>query len=405
MALASGIAKSVAYKKETTFGVPATGTGGQYVRRVSADFNLSKETYQSDEIRTDLQIADFRHGVRSVEGTISGEVSAGSYSDFMGSALAKTFVAGTPSALGSTTIAAGTGATAGMWTITRTTGSWLTDGAKAGTVIKLVGFNANNIGKNLLIVTTDSATKITVIALNGSNLTTETVASAGTYTFAGKRTFAPETAHTDDSYTIEQWFSDIGQSEVYAGCKVNSMSLALPATGLATVDFGFVGQNLAQTGTTQRLTNPTAQGTNGVFAAVNGALLVDGKVVTLVTGLNINLNRNITSEAVVGSNIKPELYEGRITVDGDFSTLFQDRTFSDAFNNESEIALVVALTASNTPDADFITIALPRIKLSSDTKDDGEKGLVAQNSFQALKGSGANGFEATTIQIVDSAAK
>ena len=79
-------------------------------------------------------------------------------------------------------------------------------------------------------------------------------------------------------------------------------------------------------------------------------------------------------------------------------------TFFDYFNNESEISLVVALTENNLGTSNFMTFTLPRIKLSSDTKDDGEKGIVSQNSFQALKGSGANGLEATTIQIQDSAA-
>ena len=105
MATASGIAKRVTYKKETTFGTLAGATGGQVIRRVSSDFNLSKETYQSEEIRTDYQIADFRHGVRSVEGNISGELSCGTYSDFMASAVSRNFTAITPSALGSTTIA------------------------------------------------------------------------------------------------------------------------------------------------------------------------------------------------------------------------------------------------------------------------------------------------------------
>ena len=64
--------------------------------------------------------------------------------------------------------------------------------------------------------------------------------------------------------------------------------------------------------------------------------------------------------------------------------------------------MVVALTENSLPNSGFMTFTLPRIKLSTDTKDDGEKGIVAQNSFQALKGSGANGFQATTIMIQDS---
>lgn len=397
MATASGINKVVAYKKETTFGQLPIATGAQYLRRVTSDFNLTKETYQSEEVRQDYQIVDFRHGVRSVEGTISGELSAGAYADFLASAVARNWTAATPTALGSTTIAA----SSNFYTITRTTGSWLTDGVCVGNVIRLAGFAAGNITKNLMIVAL-TATVATVLVLNGSTLTAETVASGGTYTSTGKTTYVPSTGHTDDSYTVEQWFSDIGQSEVTTGNKVNTVGIALPATGLTTIDFGFMGQDLKQTGTSQYFTTPTAQGTNGIFAAVNGALIVNGAPVAIVTSLNININRNMTSEAVVGSNIHPEIYEGRILVDGDFSTLFQDRTFSDYFKNETEISLVVALTENNLPNSGFMTFTLPRIKLSTDTKDDGEKGIVAQNSFQALKGTGANGFQATTIMIQDS---
>ena len=397
MATASGINKIVSYKKETVFGTLPAASGAQTIRRVSSNFNLTKETYQSEEIRPDYQMQDFRHGVRAVEGTISGELSSGAYSDFLASALARNWTAATPSALGSTTIAV----VSSTYTITRTTGSYLTDGVRVGNVIRLTGFATANNSKNLLIIAL-TATVATVVALNGATLTPETVASGGTYDATGKSTYAPSTGHTDDSYSFEAWYSDIGQSEVFVGNKVNTVGIALPATGLTTVELGFMGQDLKQRGTTQYFTSPTAPTTNGVFAAVNGALIVNGAVVALVTAANFNINRNMTSEAVVGSNIKPEIYEGRILVDGDLSVLFQDGVFGGYFDAETEISLVLALTANNLTNSDFMAFTIPRIKLSSNTKDDGEKGLVAQNSFQALKGFGTNGFEATTLMIQDS---
>ena len=398
MATASGINKVVSYKKETSFGtLPSPTTGGQTLRRVSSTFNLTKETYQSEEIRTDYQLVDFRHGVRAVEGSISGELSAGTYADFLASALARNWTAATPSALGSTTIAS----VGGTYTITRTTGSWLTDTVRVGNVIRLTGFATANNNVNLLVIAL-TATVATVVALNNVKLTPETVASGGTYKVQGKTTYAPTTGHTDDSYTFEEWYADIGQSEVTVGNKVNTVGIALPATGLTTVDLSFMGQDLAKRGTSQFFTSPTAQNSNGIFAAVNGALIVNGAPVALVTGANFNINRNMTSEAVVGSNIKPEIYEGRIIVDGDFTTLYQDGTFAGYFDNETEISLVVALTANSLPNSEFMSFTIPRLKLSTDTKDDGEKGIVSSNSFQALKGNGANGFEATTLMIQDS---
>jgi len=398
MATASGINKVVSYKKETSFGtLPSPTTGGQTLRRVSSNFNLTKETYQSEEIRTDYQLVDFRHGVRAVEGSISGELSAGTYADFLASALARNWTAATPSALGSTTIAS----VGGTYTITRTTGSWLTDAVRVGNVIRLTGFATANNNVNLLVIAL-TATVATVVALNNVQLTAETVASGGTYTVAGKTTYAPTTGHTDDSYTFEEWYADIGQSEVTVGNKVNTVGIALPATGLTTIDLSFMGQDLKQRGTSQFFTTPSAQNSNGIFAAVNGALIVNGAPVALVTGANFNINRNMTSEAVVGSNIKPEIYEGRIIVDGDFTTLYQDGTFAGYFDDETEISLVVALTANSLPNSEFMSFTIPRLKLSTDTKDDGEKGIVSSNSFQALKGDGANGFEATTLMIQDS---
>ena len=398
MATASGINKVVSYKKETAFGtLPSPTTGGQTIRRVSSNFNLTKETYQSEEIRQDYQLVDMRHGVRSVEGSISGELSAGTYTDFLASALARNWTAATSTALGSTTIAT----VGGTYTITRTTGSWITDPVRVGNVIRLTGFATANNNVNLLIIAL-TATVATVVVLNGFKLTNETVASSGTYKVQGRTTYAPTTGHTDDSYTFEEWYSDIGQSEVTVGNKVNTVGIALPATGLTTVDISFMGQDLAKRGTSQFFTNPTAQNSNGIFAAVNGALIVNGAPVALVTGANFNINRNLTSEAVVGSNIKPEIYEGRIVVDGDFTTLYQDGTFSGYFDNETEISLIVALTANSLSNSEFMSFTIPRLKLSTDTKDDGEKGIVSSNSFQALKGNGANGFEATTIMIQDS---
>ena len=398
MATASGINKVVSYKKETSFGtLPSPTTGGQTLRRVSSTFNLTKETYQSEEIRTDYQLVDFRHGVRAVEGSISGELSAGTYADFLASALARNWTAAIPSTLGSTTIAS----VGGTYTITRTTGSWLTDAVRVGNVIRLTGFATANNNVNLLVIAL-TATVATVVALNGIKLTNETVASGGAFVATGKTTYAPTTGHTDDSYTFEEWYADIGQSEVTVGNKVNTVGIALPATGLTTVDLSFMGQDLAKRGTSQFFTTPTAQNSNGIFAAVNGALIVNGAPVALVTGANFNINRNMTSEAVVGSNIKPEIYEGRIIVDGDFTTLYQDGTFAGYFDNETEISLVVALTANSLPNSEFMSFTIPRLKLSTDTKDDGEKGIVSSNSFQALKGFGANGFEATTLMIQDS---
>ncbi len=400
--ISEGIRKVVYYKKESVFGELPGTSGAQTARRVTANFNLNKEVYQSEEIRTDYQIADVRHGVRSVEGSLNGELSPRTYKPFFAAALARDFTVGVGTVGISITIASVTGG----YTITRTTGSFITDGFKIGDVVRLAGANLNtsNVGKNLQIVA-ETALVLTVIVLNNSTLVTQGPIASSDISVVGSKTFAPRTGHTSDSFTFEEFYNDVPRSEVSTGVKVNTIGMQLPATGLTTVDFGFMGQNRKLSGTTQYFVSPAAQGTDSIFAAVNGALIVNGAVQAVVTGLNININRNLSMEPVVGSNITPEIFDGRILVDGEFTAFFTGGTFSDMFDNETETSLIVALTTSNLPDADFMTIVLPRIKINSDSKDDGEKGIVASHSFQALLNfAGGTGVatEGTTIAIQDS---
>jgi hypothetical protein len=183
MPIGKGLTKQVAIKKEATYGVLAGATGSRLMRRVTSNFNLKKETFQSNEIRTDYQMADFRHGVRSVDGTVSGEFSPGSYADLFAAALAKAFVAGVAITGAAITIAA----SGSQYTLTRGAGSYLTDGFKIGDITRITagtGLNADSLNKNLLI-TALTATVATVSVLNTSTLT-PAAGTAVSYSVTGK---------------------------------------------------------------------------------------------------------------------------------------------------------------------------------------------------------------------------
>ena len=401
MTISKGTAKQVGYKKETTFGTIAGNTSGKLLRRVTANFNLMKETYESSEIRTDRQVADFRHGVRSAEGSLNGELSPATYADFMGSVVARDFTAAPTASSLSVTIAA----SGALYTVTRSTGSFLNDGFSVGMVVRLTGagLSVDNVGKNLLVASI-TATELTVSVLNGTTLAAEGPIASVTATATGKVTFVPSTGHTDQSYTVEEWYSDIAQSEVYTGMKVNSVAIQLPATGLSTIDIGFAGKDLTQTGTSQYFSSPTAQNTNGIFAAVNGVMLVQGQPVALVTSADFTIERATENATAVGSNSVADIFTGRVRVTGNLSVYFQDATFRNYFKDETVVSLVMAMTTSTAANADFVTFTIPKVKLGSFSKDDQELGLVASTSFQALLNDVTTaGLPATTIQIQDSA--
>ena len=399
--ISKGSAKTLSYKKETTWGTLAGAVGAKQLRRVTGQLNLKKDSYESAEIRTDRQISDMRHGVRSAEGSLNGELSPSSYSAFMEAILARDFTAGVASTTFSCTIAAGVGS---LWTVTRAAGSFLTDGLNVGNVVSLTGgtLNVANTAKNLLIVAM-TATVLTVRVLNNSVLVAEATVAGVTATVRGKTTYVPQTGHTDTSFTMEEWYSDIAQSEVYTGLKVGSMALKLPATGLVTVDFSMQGKDLAQSGGVQYFTSPTAQGTNGIFASVAGAVVVNGTPVALITSADFSVERALENAVAVGSNSAAEIFTGRIKVTGSLSVYFQDAVFRDYFNNETPVSLLIALTTSDDALADVVSFTLPKVKLGSFEKADAELGITASTSFQALLNSNvAGGLVASTIAVQDS---
>lgn len=403
MPIASGVFKQLAYKAETTWGTVPSASGAQALRRTTSSLDLAKETYQSNEIRPDLQLADFRHGVRSVTGRISGDLSAGTHKDFIAAILKRDFAAVTAIAGASITIA-GSGPT---YTVTRAAGSYLTDGVKIGDVIRLsVGtFNAANINKNLFVVAL-TATVATVIVLNGSALVAEGPIASSTVTVVGKKTYVPTSGHTDKSFAIEHWFSDVAQSEVFSGCKPSACAIALPPTGIATVDWDFMGKDVT-TATSQYFTSPTTATTTGSLAAVNGVVRVGSSTVATITGLTLNIAANFTGDAVVGSNTKPLMSPGRVLVTGQATCYFEDATFRDAFLNETETSILAAFTSDNTAAADFVSFAIPRVKFGGSAKDDGEKGIVQTVPFQALlntAGGTGTSTERTTLSVQDSQA-
>lgn len=403
MALSAGLSKQVAYKVETTFGTLPGASAAQSLRRVQSTLDLSKDTYQSNEIRTDLQISDFRHGVRRVKGGISGELSAKTYADFIAAALKRDFAAVTAITAASVTIA-GSGPT---YTIGRAAGSYLTDGIKIGDVIRLsVGsLNAANLAKNLM-VTAVSALSVSVVVLNASAMVAEGPITGTTITVSGKKTYIPTSGHTDKSFSIEHYYSDLTQSETYRGCKVSKVAVNLPPSGMATISLDFMGQDVT-TASSQYFTSPTAVTTTGVLAAVNGVVRLNGTTVAILTGLSLNIDVGYSGDAVVGSNVVPAMFPGSIKVSGQATAYFQDVTLRDVFLNETEVDLYAAFTSDNTAAADFVAFSLPRIKLGGAGKSDGQGGIIQTLPFTALfnKAGGAGiSTEATTLSVQDSAA-
>lgn len=405
--ISSGISKLLVFKKQTALGVIATTGAGQYLRRTMSTLNKKKATYQSKEILSTQQRRDFRHGVVGVEGTISGEVSVGTYQQFEESLNRALSVTAVTSGAAVTTIAAATTSGA-SGTFTRTVGSWLTDGFKIGMIVRTAGWTTPATSNNAtnLFITALTATVMTVARLDKLPVVTKIAGDNVTMLEIGKHTFAATSNHTRDYYTIEHNFIDVTQSEVYTDCVVTQMDVKLPGSGMMTCDYMIKGLDMVS-GTAGYFVTPTAVSSGGVLASANGLLYVNGLPVALITGMNFSIKGNHTTiGGIVGSNAEPDIFPGAFTADGQITVLFTDAVVRDYFINETEVSIYCVFTADNTSTSGFKAYSFPRCKMGGADKDDGEKGLVMTMPFTALENPAGGVGTAThsgTFTIQDSA--
>ena len=87
MPFATGGNHGLRYVKEATFGVTPANPTMRELRHTSCSIALTKDTFQSNELRKDAQISDLRHGVKQVGGDVGIELSYGEYDDFLAAAI------------------------------------------------------------------------------------------------------------------------------------------------------------------------------------------------------------------------------------------------------------------------------------------------------------------------------
>lgn len=405
MTIAQGTAKQTRIKRQSAKGALAGTSAGQIMRRESSTFELAKESYTTEsEITSTQQVKSSRHGVKTVNGSLNGIFSPGTYSDPLSAVLRRDFSA-VSAITGLSITVAGSGPS---YTITRAAGDFLAGGIKIGMVVRLTAgsFDSANLNKNLL-VTGVTATVLTVYVLNGSALFPEGPIASAAVSVPGKVTYVPETGHTNIYHTVEEWYPDAAVSERNLDVKFTKADLSLPGSGNSTIKFTAIGLDQT-TDTTAYFTSPAAETTTDALAAANGLLMVNGSAIAVVTDLSISIDgKGAAADGVVGANVRPDVFRGKVMVTGSFTAYFESVTVPNLFVNETQTSILSALTAGSSAAADFVTISLSAVKLNSSTPSDSETGQKRSYNFTATynsAGGAALANTATTIQIQDSAA-
>lgn len=87
----SDFARDISFVPEVTFGTTPTTPAMKFLRFSGGFPSLEKNTFASEEIRSDGQVTDLRHGTRRVGGDLNFELSYGAYDDWLQAALGGTW--------------------------------------------------------------------------------------------------------------------------------------------------------------------------------------------------------------------------------------------------------------------------------------------------------------------------
>lgn len=402
-AIAQRISKQTVMRRQTSLGVVGAATG-QIMRRTSSIFRAVRDMYKSNEIVSHHQSTGASYGLKKTEGTLAGELSAGTYQMPIEGVLEAVFAA-TVTTGADTTIAAVAGTPD---TFTDSGNGFLTAGFKVGMVVRASGFTGAGVTANNnrnFWITALTAGVMSGLFLDGTAMISDAAGEAVTITSAGKLCKPPLTGHVKQYLQVEEWYGDLTDSDLFNDVVCSGVDFDLPATGNATFNSTYVGLARTLSGA-QVMAAPTAETTTGIMSAINGRLYVNGTS-TPITGLKISVkNGAAPTGAEVGSNSSSDVSKGMIEVEGSFTSMLRDQVLSALYDAETAVSITSVLTADETATSNFMAFIMGKVKITSDAPDD-SAAIMRTYSFTAeinRAGGAALAWDDTIISIQDSAA-
>lgn len=399
MPIQEQVAVLVTYAAESTWGTaPAAGGPSQRLRRVSSNLNLAKDTFASNEVRADQQIAVYRHGGHRVAGAIQVELSTVTCDDFLEALMRGTWTAGVSKSQVQFASAVSDNAASSF---TFGGGDALTEGFKIGDVIRFTTLAAtanNNVNFRITNISGASNRTLTVTPAPATDAVADT---SFTVAVVGRKLAMGTTKR---SFAIEHSYPDIDIAELFVGCRVSGCSLQVPPNGIATASFEFMGRDASvlSAANAPYFTAATAAGASDVLTGIGGSVRLGGVEQAILTGMDLQIAGNMSSAPVIGSVLVPNIFPGRLVVTGNVSFFLQDEVLLNLFVNETAADLVVQMQASGAAPQQFIVLNMQNVKLGAAQKQPGvDNGVLVQAPFQALLkvGGAATAYDQSTLVI------
>lgn len=361
----------LSYIEESTYGVTPSGNLDE-VRFTSESLNFALGTTQSNEIRADRNVPDLIQTSFQSEGAVEVELSYNSLDDWIEAAL----FADSTWSTGVSIVGADISVASNQFVATIT--DFVSEGVLVGHWIYVAGFTdpANNGYFKVTAVTT---TTITVDATLVDEPDGDPIQMASQFLKNGV---------TRKSYSIEKFFSDVGQYISFVGMIPGNLDLSFAAQSIVTGSVGFLG---AQSSITQASigTGYTAANTNEVMNTGNHVGLIKegtaGLAVGVVQTVSFSLNNNLRGLTAIGVVGNADVQPGQCSVTGSMDVYFTDEVLYEKVVNGTASSLVIQVADGSQTGKGYV-FEFPKIKFSSGEVVTGgnNQDVIATTAWQAI---------------------
>lgn len=185
------------------------------------------------------------------------------------------------------------------------------------------------------------------------------------------------------SFSVEKHFEDIGKFEVFTGVRVGQMSLTIPAGGIITGSFQFMGAGETRPATTAVGAGTVAAAdTNDIYTGTAdiGEVQINGAPTGFcINSMSIDLNNNLREITCIGKEFPSNISYGSATVTGSFDAYLNDELWAlfDSVADNDDVSLSFPVTDGT----NSYTFFLPRTKISADSPQSGSKDSDVMVSF------------------------
>lgn len=194
-------------------------------------------------------------------------------------------------------------------------------------------------------------------------------------------------------FTFEDRFRDITQYIAYKDMVLNTFKVTATQGdngAYVTGEAAFIGTSRSVSGT--QIATPAAVGTTNPITACGGVVSIGGTAIATVTSFDFIIDNGLKNIFVLGNCAAYDTTKGPIKVSGSLSVFFEDATYINDVDNQTDLDIKLVLTDI---DSNTITFEFPFARLTSDSLSGGTSELTLALPFEAAYDATAT----TTVKV------